>query len=62
MTETNLNWFDRMMVTMTFAEAGELDTALKYLEPGRQEKSLRDDILKRQRQQLQEENRPRMNV
>ena len=60
MNNTKLNWFDRMMVTMTFAEAGELDTALQYLEPERPARKVRDDV--RKRKQAQQDNRPRMNL
>lgn len=60
MTMEQLNWFDRLMVSVTFAEAGEAETALRYLEPDRPADRVQKE--QRIRRQPSTDNRPQMRL
>lgn len=60
MKPNELNWLDRTMMAITFAEAGEDQQAVQYLKAGR--KRSRFENAKRSRTEVQKENRPQMHM
>ncbi|MCF8045733.1 MAG: hypothetical protein K9J83_07715 [Desulfarculaceae bacterium] len=60
MKRNELNWLDRTMMAITFAEAGEDQQAVKYLSAER--KQSRTGKSSRPHREVEKENRPRMQL